>query len=93
MKIQNEPMPMPELTTGETIPCGPRPGARHGGPLPPHLRGGLMRLTFEQDDWQVLLRVFGDEDTAQAAAGILLSAPPEIQVLACQVMKLIREVE
>ena len=64
-----------------------------GRPLPPHLRETVLRLSLEPEDWAILNRVFGDEDTASAAAGILLGAPPEIQALAFQVMKLIQEVE
>ena len=36
--------------------------------------------------------IFGDEDTAAAAAAIIREAPPEIQILAVQLINVIKEV-
>ena len=49
-----------------------------GRHIPPHERKALMNIEFEQSDWELLRKIFGDEDTAFAAAEILREAPPEI---------------
>lgn len=67
----------------------------HRGPgihIPPHERKALMHVEFDEADWTLLKEVFGDEDTALAAAEIIREAPPEIQVLAIQLMNIIEEV-
>lgn len=61
-------------------------------PIPPHERKSLMNVEFDQSDWTVLKEVFGDEDTALAAAEIIKAAPPEIQILAAQLIDIIEEV-
>lgn len=61
-------------------------------PIPPHERKSLMNIEFDQSDWTVLKEVFGDEDTALAAAEIIKAAPPEIQILATQLIDIIEEV-
>ena len=58
----------------------------------PHERKTLMHIEFDETDWKLLKEVFGDEDTAVAAAEIIMEAPPEIQILAIQVMDIIKEV-
>ena len=63
-----------------------------GAPIPPHERKALMRLECTEADWNLLLDVFEDEDTAMAALNIIQDAPPEIQLLAVQLMNLIQEV-
>ena len=60
-----------------------------GAPIPPHERKPLMRLEYTEADWNLLLDVFEDEDTAMAALKIIRDAPPEIQILAVQLMNLI----
>ena len=60
-----------------------------GAPTPPHERKPLMRLEYTEADWNLLLDVFEDEDTAMAALNIIRDAPPEIQILAVQLMNLI----
>lgn len=65
---------------------------RHGASIPPHERKSLMRLEYTEADWNLLLDVFEDEDTAMAALNIIQDAPPEIQILAVQLMNLIQEV-
>lgn len=63
-----------------------------GRHIPPHERKSLMRIEFDESDWVLLKEVFGDEDTAIAAAEIIREAPPEIQILAIQLMNIIEEV-
>ena len=68
----------------------------HRGPerhMPPHERKALMHVEFDEGDWTLLKEVFGDEDTAAAAAEIIREAPPEIQILAIQLMNIIEEVD
>ncbi len=52
----------------------------------------LIHVEFDEKDWNLLKDVFGDEDTAIAAAEVIREAPPEIQVLAIQLMDIIEEV-
>jgi len=63
-----------------------------GRHTPPHERKTLMHVEFDEDDWSLLKEVFGDEDTAVAAAEIIMEAPPEIQILVIQLMNIIKEV-
>ncbi len=62
------------------------------GHMPPHERKALMNIEFDEGDWELLKEVFGDEDTAVAASEIIREAPPEIQILAIQLMNIIEEV-
>lgn len=67
----------------------------HRGPgrhIPPHERKALMHVEFDESDWTLLKEVFGDDDTALAASEIIREAPPEIQILAIQLMNIIEEV-
>lgn len=67
----------------------------HRGPgrhMAPHERKALMHIEFSDADWSILQEVFGDEDTAHAAAEIIRETPPEIQILAIQLMNIIEEV-
>ena len=61
-------------------------------PIPPHERKALMYIEFDETDWVLLKKIFRDEDTASAAAKTIMGAPPEIQVLAAQLMNIIGEV-
>ena len=63
-----------------------------GGHIPPHERRALIHIEFDEADWTLLKEVFGDEDTALAALEIIKEAPPEIQILAVQLMNIIEEV-
>ena len=63
-----------------------------GRHIPPHERKALMHIEFDEADWALLKEVFGDEDTALAAVEIIKGAPPEIQILAIQLMNIIEEV-
>lgn len=60
-------------------------------PIPPHERRALVQVEFDEADWGLLKEIFGDEDTVLAAAEIIRDAPPEIQVLAIQLMNMIEE--
>lgn len=57
--------------------------------IPPHERKALMNVELEEADWVLLKKIFGDEDTALAAAEIIKEAPPEIQILAIQLINII----
>lgn len=64
--------------------------ARHPAPpMPPHMRRQILHIAFEDKDTAVFQEVFGDEDTAAAAMDILCGAPPEIQILALQILHMI----
>lgn len=79
--------PMPhEHKFGRSLP----PHERHGfgRPIPPYERRTMMHVEFSEDELTLLDTVFGDPDTAQAAAYIIQDAPPEIQILAIQLMKM-----
>lgn len=58
----------------------------------PHERKAFIHVEFEERDWILLKEVFGNDDTALAAAEIIREAPPEIQILAIQLMNIIEEV-
>lgn len=63
----------------------------HHHPVPPHLRHQQIQIAFDAQDWEILCKVFGDEDTAYAAAKIISMAPPEMKVEAVQLIDLIKE--
>ncbi len=44
------------------------PHERHGRPIPPHERRAMMHVEFGEDDIALLDTIFGDPDTAMAAA-------------------------
>lgn len=71
---------------------GPHMTPPHSGPIPPHVRKGLLQVEFDEKDMKTLHSVFGDEDTASAAMEIIKNAPPEIQILAIQLVDIIQEV-
>lgn len=60
--------------------------------IPPHERRAMLHIEFDENDWAILKEVFGDEDTAAAAVDIIRDAPPEIQILAVQLINIIKEV-
>ena len=47
---------------------------------------GAARVEFDEQSWALWEQVFGDDDTVGAAAEILRNAPPEIQILAVQLI-------
>ena len=61
-------------------------------PIPPHERKAMVHIEYDEQDWVLLRDIFGDEDTAVAAATIIRESPPEIQLLAVQLINLIKEV-
>lgn len=60
-------------------------------PMPPHIRHQMIHIGFENKYLTVFQDVFGDEDTAAAAIDILCGAPPEIQILALQILHMIEK--
>lgn len=60
--------------------------------IPPHKRKAMVRVEYDEQDWSLMRDIFGDEDTAAAAAAIIREAPPEIQILAVQLINVIKEV-
>ena len=61
-------------------------------PAPPRRRN-CMHLEFEEEDWNIFVKVFGDEDSASAAMQVIQNAPPEIGVLTMQMTEMIRRGE
>ena len=81
-------------TRNEGMEGRPRPVRWHrgpAGPVPPHERKEMFRIEYDGEDLALLTDVFGDEDTAAAAMEVIMEAPPEIQVLAVQLISIIRE--
>lgn len=64
----------------------------HARPIPPHERKAMVFIELDENDWMLLKEAFGDEDTASAAVEIIRDAPPEIQILAVQLINIIKEV-
>lgn len=60
--------------------------------IPPHERKAMVHIEFDEQDWALLVEAFGDDDTAAAAVEIIREAPPEIQILAIQLINIIKEV-
>ena len=60
--------------------------------IPPHKRKTLMRIEFGDDELRLFNSIYGDEDEAAAAVQVLLEAPPEIQILAIQLINHIKVV-
>ena len=58
----------------------------------PHERKSMMKIEFNDEDRRRMLEIFGDEDTAFAAEAIIIDAPPEIQIVAVQLMNIIKGV-
>lgn len=65
----------------------PAPG-RH---MLPHERRAMLHIELDDSDWDLMRQMFGDEDTAEAAMEIICGAPPEIQIIAVQLIDLIKE--
>lgn len=89
MKIHNNPERVRETKEEFRMMHEHRKPTRH---IPPHERKAMLNLEFDEQDWILLEKVFGDEDTASAAAQIIHNAPPEIQILAVQLIDMIKEV-
>ena len=67
-------------------------GHKSGHHIPPHLRKPIVQIEYDEQDWQILMAVFHDEDTVLANVEIIQNAPPEIQILAAQLINIIKEV-
>ena len=68
------------------------PQLRGEKPIPPHERKNVMYVEFDESDYMLFKEVFEDEDTAVAAMRIVRNAPPEVQILTVQLIKMIKEV-
>lgn len=75
-----------EMMSAERMP-GPAHHRR-----PPAGPGPRLRVAFEEEDMECLRALSGDEDTAAANGAVLMDAPAEIQILAAQLMELLKEV-
>lgn len=64
----------------------------HKRHIPPHERKTMVHMEFDEKDWMLLEKVFGDADTTAAAVNVIREAPPEIQILAVQLIDIIKEV-
>lgn len=84
--MEGRPPMLHEHDSGRLLPPHERHG--YGRPIPPHERRAMMHVEFGEEDLTLLDAIFGDPDTAQAAAYIIQDAPPEIQILAIQLMKM-----
>lgn len=86
-------------TTPITRPFGPKevptpiPPHLNRGHIPPHMRKAFIRVEFSEADWELFQRIYGDTDEAAAAIQVLLDAPPEIQILAAQLIGLMEAEE
>ena len=65
---------------------------RPGKHIPPHERRNMMRIEFSEEDLDLFNTIYGDEDEAMAAVRVIMDAPPEIQILAIQLINYIEEV-
>lgn len=65
---------------------------RPGKPIPPHERRNMMKIEFSEEDLNLFNTIYGDEDEAMAAVHVIMDAPPEIQILAIQLINYIEEV-
>ena len=57
-------------------------------PSHPHERRAMLRFSLDEKDREVLLAVFGDEDSVASAESIIYDAPPEVQILAIQALSM-----
>lgn len=74
---------VPDDQASVTVP----PHTHHEPPLPPHLRRGIERIVFDENELPILIKAYGNEDNAIAAMRYLNEdAPPEMQILAIQAM-------
>ena len=71
----------------------PIPSHLNRAHIPPHMHKAFIRVEFSETDWELFQRIYEDADEAAAAIHVLLNAPPEIQILATQLIKLIEEEE
>ena len=84
--------PGPRHPAGNREMCRPAEKREAYRPVPPHLRTRFYP-EFDEKDREIFMRVFGDEDSADAAVQVIRNAPPEIAVLTLQIMEMIRRAE
>lgn len=71
--------------------CRPEPhspGPRHPHPIPPHERKDMVFVEFDEDCENLFKDITGSEEEAEVAMEILHCAPPELQVIAVQLLKM-----
>lgn len=56
----------------------------HVHPAPPPAPRAMLDISFDEKDREMLLAIFGDQDSAATAESIIYEAPPEVQILAMQ---------
>ena len=82
----------PRHPAGNRGMCRPAEKREAYRPVPPHLRTRFYP-EFDEKDREIFMRVFGDEDSADATVQVIRNAPPEIAVLTLQIMEMIRRAE
>lgn len=60
----------------------------HRHPIPPHERRNMIYVEFDEHIEVRMKEIFGDADTAEAAISFIHNAPPELQVLIIQGLKM-----
>lgn len=65
------------------------PGHHSMHPVPPHERAKMLRISLDEKDREALLAVFGDQDSATSAEQIIYDAPPEVQILSIQALRMV----
>lgn len=88
MRMEQQRNGMDMVRKNDNGPLGHKPGHH----VPPHMRKPAVQIEYDEQDWEALMTVFQDEDTALANAEIIQNAPPEIQILAVQLINIIKEV-
>ena len=90
LNAENKMDRVPEGRTSMPLDHDGRPLLPHGhhGPIPPHVKKAMMPpFKFDKDDFVSFMD--DDPDTAGAAAYIMQEAPPEIQIIAIQLIVLL----
>ena len=64
------------------------PGSRHPHPIPPHERKDMVFVEFDEECESLFKDITGSEEEAEVAMEILHCAPPELQVIAVQLLKM-----
>jgi hypothetical protein len=71
--------------------------AVHRGPhgdVPPHIRKEFVSIEYEEDDEDAFIKVFKDVDSARSNMAILMAehVPPEVKIVAAQLLDIVKEV-
>lgn len=83
----NPPVPHPVHEIGTRL-----PKHKHEHQHPELREKRRFEIEFDECDEETFIMIFGDDDTAYAAMKIIQHAPPEIQIIAVQILKIIEEV-